>query len=294
MKRNQNNELFHLPNLEMNLSQTGSSDVPPLEWTGERMVPEVCDNDTFLEHIYRYKFAIPFIIDKDVLDIACGEGYGSAAMLSGGARSVVGVDIDADAVEHARRKYNLQTRVGSAEEIPAADDEFDVVVSFETIEHVANPERFVDECVRVCRPGGWVIISTPNKDVYLKDATPNEYHLSEMTPEQFSSCLRSRFKSVNIFGQCQTKAPWWSTRVCSVTTGSPLLRLPGATRIRSMVRRFCAPCLFDGAREAYCKNPLDQIMRRDSLLSAPFNPYLVRRVNVDTETPCYLIAVARL
>ena len=257
------------------------------------MVPEKSDQDTFMEHIYRYSFALPYARNKDVLDIACGEGYGTAALLAGGARSVVGIDIDAEAVEHARRKYNLQTRVGSAEEIPAADDEFDVVVSFETIEHVANPERFLDECVRVCRPGGQLVISTPNKNVYLDGEAPNQYHLSEMTPEEFMSCLSSRFKKVNLFGQILSQAPWWSPRICSVTT-SPSFEIPGILRIRSMLRNACAPILFGNSQEGLREKPIDRIVGRDSALSNLFNPYLVRDVNVNTEVPCYLIAVATL
>ena len=111
--------------------------------------------------------------------------------MAGGARSVVGVDIDPESVEHARRKYNLQTRVGSAESIPAEDNEFDVIVSFETIEHVVDPNRFLDECIRVCKPGGVIIISTPSKGNYLQDAVPNEFHVSEMTSEEFTDCLGS-------------------------------------------------------------------------------------------------------
>lgn len=289
----------HDQKFQQNQSQLKNSkghailDVPPLDWTGERMVPEKCDQDTFLEHIYRYKFALPYAQNHDVLDIACGEGYGSAALVAGGARSVVGVDIDVESVEHARRKYNLQTRVGSAEAIPAADDEFDVVVSFETIEHVENPERFLDECARVCRPGGHLVISTPNKNVYLHGETPNQYHLSEMTPEQFMDCLNSRFRGVELFGQILSKAPWWSPRICSVTT-SPLFDMPGILRIRSMLRNVCAPALCGDSQGGLREKPVDRIVGRDSALSNLFNPYLVRDVNVNTEVPCYLIAVATL
>jgi 2-polyprenyl-3-methyl-5-hydroxy-6-metoxy-1,4-benzoquinol methylase len=265
-----------------------------LEWTGERMVPEVCDQDTFLEHVYRYKFAIPFTRDKDVLDIACGEGYGSAGLLAGGARSVVGVDIDPDTVEHARRKYNLEARVGSAELIPAADKTFDIIISFETIEHLANPGRFLDECVRVCRPGGRLIISTPNKMNYLSDSGSNEFHQSEMTPDDFTECLASRFKRFSIYGQCMSWSPWWNIRMLSVAGTPSLLNIPGACRIRSLFRRALAPRLSTGRYRASCQDTIKLMLERDSHFSDLFNPYLVRRVSMAEEMPAYMVAVADL
>lgn len=269
-------------------------EVLPLDWTGERMVPEACDQDTFLEHVYRYKFALPFVRGKNVLDIACGEGYGSAGLMAGGAQSVVGVDIDPETVEHARRKYNLQARVGSAESIPAEDNEFDVIVSFETIEHVENPEGFLDECVRVCRPGGKVIISTPCKENYLTDKISNEFHVSEMTAEEFAACLTSRFKSFTLYGQCLSWAPWWSPRMLSVAGSPSLLNIPGAYRIRSMARKVFAPNLTAQEGDGTGEQPIKRMIECDSSFSNVFNPYLVRKVDVENENPSYLIAVAKL
>lgn len=266
--------------------------VLPLDWTGERMVPEACDEDTFLEHVYRYKFAIPFIVGKDVLDIACGEGYGSAGIRAAGAKSVVGVDIDPVTVDHARRKYHLEARVGSAELIPAEDNAFDVVVSFETIEHVANPERFLDECVRVCRPGGKVIVSTPSKENYLSEDIVNEFHVSEMTAEEFAECLSSRFKSFTLYGQCFSWAPWWSPRMLSVAGTPSLLTIPGAYRARSLARRLLAPNLCTKQFGGSGDQPIKRMGQLDSAVSDAFNPYLVRKVVGNSENPGYLIAVA--
>src|SRR5690242_18456144 len=108
---------------------------------GERMVPEVADQSTFWEHVYRYAFACHFVAGKRVLDVACGEGYGAAALQRVGAASVVGVDVSELACSHVRSKYGLDARAGGAEQIPLADNSVDVVVSFETIEHVRNPGR---------------------------------------------------------------------------------------------------------------------------------------------------------
>src|ERR1017187_1344633 len=148
-----------------------------IEFTGERMVPEKADANTFWEHIYRYRFATTFVNGKKVLDIACGEGYGAAALMQSGATSVIGVDVSPEACEHATHRYGIKTRLGDAQNIPLENASVDTVVSFETIEHLARPEKFLDECVRVLAPGGQIIISTPNRDVYLLHAPQNPYHV---------------------------------------------------------------------------------------------------------------------
>src|SRR6266478_574902 len=128
------------------------------------MVPEKADKDTFWEHIYRYRFATQFVAGRTVLDIACGEGYGAAALSEAGATKVVGVDISPETCLHATQKYGIETRIGAGEKIPLDSSSIDVVVSFETIEHVRNPKVFLDECHRVLRPNGSLVISTPNHD----------------------------------------------------------------------------------------------------------------------------------
>src|SRR3990172_3135768 len=85
-----------------------------LEDSGERMIPECADPVTFWEHIYRYRFAARFVRHKRVLDVACGEGYGTVGLLKAGAESVIGVDISRDVCEHAWKKYGLDVRVGDA------------------------------------------------------------------------------------------------------------------------------------------------------------------------------------
>src|ERR1035437_10505448 len=111
------------------------------EPTGERMVPESADLFTFWEHVYRYAFASRFVKGKRVLDIACGEGYGAAALQKAGAAHVIGVDISESVCLHARSKYGLDARRGTAEQIPLPDRSVEVIVSFETIEHVPEPNR---------------------------------------------------------------------------------------------------------------------------------------------------------
>ena len=134
-------------------SGTGLSLALAPEIVSERMVPEHAPPAVFWEHVYRYRFASKFVEFKRVLDIACGEGYGAAALLKAGAASVIGIDIYPEVCEQARRKYGLDARAGRANSIPLSSSSIDVVVSFETIEHLDSPVRFLDECCRVLAPG---------------------------------------------------------------------------------------------------------------------------------------------
>ncbi|MGH2898589.1 MAG: class I SAM-dependent methyltransferase, partial [Solirubrobacteraceae bacterium] len=145
-----------------------------LEATGERLIPEAFAGSLVLaEHLARYRFAARLARGRAVLDAACGEGYGSAMLAAAGAASVVGIDIDAETVAHARATHGIDAREGDVGRLPCEDASFDLVVSFETIEHVAEPERALDEFRRVLSPGGILVVSTPNGDEYLED---NPYH----------------------------------------------------------------------------------------------------------------------
>ena len=178
-----------------------------LEFTGERFVPEVeADHaaDITTEHLHRYLIARELASGKVVLDIACGEGYGSA-MLAGVASRVIGVDISEEAVAHARRKYvndNLEYREGRADDIPLPDGSVDLVVSFETIEHHDKHAEMIAEIHRVLRPAGLLIMSSPDKREY-SDVTgySNPYHLKELYLEEFATLLGQHFQSVAMLGQ---------------------------------------------------------------------------------------------
>jgi O-antigen biosynthesis protein len=179
------------------------TDRSTLPWTGERYVPEV-GGQIALEHVHRYALACELAGGLDVLDIACGEGYGSA-MLAARARRVVGVDLAVDVVTHARRRYAgsaLQFLAGRADHIPLADASVDLVVSFETIEHMDGHELVIAELKRVLRPRGVLIISTPEKSVYSDGRTmTNPYHVKELHGEELRSLLAARFRHVAVAGQ---------------------------------------------------------------------------------------------
>jgi 2-polyprenyl-3-methyl-5-hydroxy-6-metoxy-1,4-benzoquinol methylase len=174
-----------------------------LEFTGERWTT-AAHGQIEIEHIHRYLLARDFSRGKDVLDIACGEGYGTA-LLAQVARSVIGVDIDGPTVSHAATQYirpNLHYVAGDARAIPLATASIDVVISFETLEHFAEQEMFLAELRRVMRPGGLLVISTPDSDVYSPvGAGANTYHLRELSREEFVAFLSRDFRHVIVSSQ---------------------------------------------------------------------------------------------
>lgn len=138
-----------------------------MKFTGERFVPTEA-GEIRQEHLHRYAWASDVVAGKDVLDIACGEGYGSA-MLAAKAKSVIGIDVSDEAVAHATRTYvagNLRFAAGDAADIPLPDDCVDVVVSFETIEHLERQDEMLSQVRRVLRADGVLVISSPNRKVY--------------------------------------------------------------------------------------------------------------------------------
>lgn len=264
---------------------------PVLKPTGERMVPESADLYTFWEHVYRYAFASRFVKRKRVLDIACGEGYGAASMQRAGAVQVIGVDVSEAVCQHAQAKYGIDARPGSAERIPLPDRSVDMIVSFETIEHVPDPSRFLDECVRVLVPGGGLIISTPDKEIYGRSA-PNPYHCSEMTAQEFASALSVRFESACFYTQRSYSAAWWSDRTLACDN-PPWGVVRGSRRVRRAIQRWFVPEVMNAPREEQRSGVIDTILRVARTPHTPINPYVVRRQRRwDREKSLYLLAVA--
>ncbi|WP_160299826.1 glycosyltransferase [Belnapia sp. F-4-1] len=174
-----------------------------LEWTGERLTGGA-GAQVEIEHLHRYLLARQLARGLDVLDVASGEGYGSA-FIAQTARSVVGVELDPASVAHAARSYrapNLRFVEGDARVLPVQDASVDLVVSFETIEHFYEHERFLSEIRRVLRPGGQLLISSPERDVYSPAGTPpNPFHIHELTRQEFATLLGRHFRHIQIQGQ---------------------------------------------------------------------------------------------
>ncbi|MFC4764053.1 glycosyltransferase [Dyella koreensis] len=175
-----------------------------MKFTGERFIPTE-QGEIRLEHFHRYALARGLVAGKDVLDVACGEGYGSS-ILASQARSVVGVDISNEAVDHARATYgdasNLEFRQGSAAALDLPDNAFDVVVSFETVEHLFEQEEMLAELRRVLRPSGILLMSSPNRPIYSDAAGHhNEYHVKELDFIEFDALLKTQFPKIQYWGQ---------------------------------------------------------------------------------------------
>jgi len=179
---------------------------PDLEFTGERFVPGIA-GEIAHEHWHRYLFARRQAAGRRVLDVACGEGYGSA-LLARVAQAVLGVDLDADTVAHAGERYaalaNVRFVQGSATALPVPDASIDVVVSFETIEHLprADQPRMLAEIARVLRPDGVLVLSAPNPAEY-SDARGyrNPFHLHEPTRAELEALLATALPAQRWFRQ---------------------------------------------------------------------------------------------
>lgn len=173
---------------------------PDLPWTGERIIPEE-GRYMFRRHFMAYHFALPFCCTKIVLDVGCGEGYGSH-LLAGTAALVTAIDMSEEAVNHARAKYarpNLVFRKMNAAQLDFPDNTFDVVVSFQVIEHLPDPQSFLREISRVLKQLGVAIISTPNKSLHPNCVT-GPFHLREYRHDEFLPLLQTAFERVDFFG----------------------------------------------------------------------------------------------
>ena len=154
----------------------------------ERVELSVISITTF-EHVNRYIFASNFVNNKIVLDAACGTGYGSN-YLSNYATTVYGIDIDNDTIETNKRIYNKNNLIfscGSIYHLPYEDNMFDVIISFETIEHVDDGDKVLSEFKRVLKSDGILIISTPNKQISLDNKIINPFHKMNISKMNFKN-----------------------------------------------------------------------------------------------------------
>ena len=207
---------------------TTASSTPPLEFTGERFTPE-CVREIWYEHWARYAFALPFARGKRVLDAACGEGFGSA-LLAREAREVTGIDISAQAIAHARARYgavaNLRYLEGDCTWPSAPAASFDLIVSIETLEHVAAQEAMVAGFARVLADDGVFIVSSPDKHTYSDLAGfRNEFHVRELYRDELLALLKTHFPEVRLYGQKLL----FQSAIWALDEGAPHAGLAAAT-----------------------------------------------------------------
>ena len=161
----------------------------------------------FLEHYFRYRFAEKFTKNVVVLDCACGTGYGTY-LLSRKAKEIVGIDRSTEALKIAAENWtasNIRYLQLDIDHLETIQEKFDVIVSFETIEHLANAENFVGKSYHLLSQNGCFIVSTPNKGIYRAEVEPNPFHLHEFSPAEFFNLLSKKFSQVEVFAQIKTE-----------------------------------------------------------------------------------------
>lgn len=174
---------------------------PILEDTGERILPtqEGEISLVYSRHRFAYQYVQQFISDKNVIDIGCGTGYG-CKLMSESAKRVVGIDYDKSAIEYCQKKFgssNIEFRHLNAASLDL-NEQFDVAVSFQVIEHIQNLSDFIERIKRIIKPDGIILLSTPN--VKGKEDVKNPFHCNEMDYDHFSVLLHQHFNQFKILG----------------------------------------------------------------------------------------------
>lgn len=183
-------------------------------------------------HLSRYQFAAGYAQGKNVLDVACGTGYGTC-LLSQVSSHVIGADISLESLSSARRRYrnaNLHYVCLDAQAFPFKEGSFEAVISLETVEHLVEPRGFLEECVRVLRPGGVLVLSTPNRDshfwpLWIAQANPlikrvlgrikglntllaNPFHYREFTFHELKILVGSCVDIIGVYGMSKSSTSW--------------------------------------------------------------------------------------
>jgi 2-polyprenyl-3-methyl-5-hydroxy-6-metoxy-1,4-benzoquinol methylase len=178
-----------------------------MDHTGERFIPGTDSGLMEAEHVQRYVFAGGYVKGMSVLDIACGTGYGSSLLFKAGAADVTGVDISEEAIQFALSHYGkdgVKFIARNAEKFK--NGMYDVIVSFETLEHLEKRQQFLENLRSMIKGQGVLIISTPNKTITSPMKNPskirNVYHKYEYLEKDFVAALQNAgFKTIQKFGQ---------------------------------------------------------------------------------------------
>jgi len=192
----------------------------------ERIVPNDRSwNQQIAPHIQRYRFALPYVCGKRVLDAGCGVGYGSRLLASSGAAQVVAVDISREALEVAEKQFahdRLQFICDDCQSLTKVGGAFDAVISFEALEHFPDGHSFVARIAELLAPQGVFIVSTPNKS--LSNGS-NPYHVREYSLAEFRELLEPHFNRVTLLGQHWTAAYLAFHRAAGAMWNNPFMRL---------------------------------------------------------------------
>jgi SAM-dependent methyltransferase len=189
--------------------------VPPLSLTGERTLPDVPEeNYWFQRHLAVYRWIAERVAGLDAVDMACGEGYGTAELARRAAR-VTGVDANPEAYEHARLKYARPGVAFERDLVQSWSGECDAVVFLQTIEHVEDPQAVLDHFRAILRPGGTAYVSTPNVLTLAPEGAEksgNPWHVKEYRVEEFRELCERSFESVELYGLFHARKLWLHDR----------------------------------------------------------------------------------
>ncbi len=178
--------------------------VPPLPLTGERTLPDVPEeNYWYRRHLAVYEWIAARVRGKRVVDMACGEGYGSHVMAATGAASVVGVDANPEAHEHARLRYTRPNLRFERDLVESFAEPCDVVVFLQTIEHVEEPGAILEHFKSMLGPGGIAYVSTPNLLTLAPpgaEKSDNPWHVREYRAAEFRQLCEEHFGRVDLLG----------------------------------------------------------------------------------------------
>jgi SAM-dependent methyltransferase len=223
-----------------------------LDFDGERLVPGKTVESLFRESQMRYAFAGRFAKGKVVLDLASGVGIGTDYLRRTGAVRSVGVDLSAAAVEYAKSHYpDCQFAVGDAVNPGLADQSVDLIVSFETIEHLISPGDFLAQCKRILRPNGVLVCSTPNREI-SQWGPGNPFHTGEMTTQELLNSMKKYFVDCEVFGQKVVHYPAFVARSFAARM---LDKVGLKTAVGRSVRRFKPLHLVDICNETEFSEP---------------------------------------
>ena len=184
-----------------------SSTTSPGQGVPERIDPLKELPGVVAHHLKKYEFARAQL-DGTVVDVACGVGYGTE-FLGPACDRAIGVEIAAEAIAIARDRYrhdDVWFVQGDAEHLPFPDASADAVTCFEGIEHFEDPDRHLDEMVRILKPGGRYLVSTPNPVTNPHDHE-NPFHLHQFHVSRMEAMLTSRFETVRMLGQYRLQTP---------------------------------------------------------------------------------------
>ena len=177
--------------------------VPPLSLTGERTLPDVPEeNYWYRRHEAVYEWIAQRVAGLDVVDMACGEGYGSSILARRAAR-VTGVDANPEAYEHARAKYTRPGLTFARDLVQTWAEPVDAVVFLQTIEHVEDPAAILEHFKRILKGGGVAYVSTPNVLTLAgpdREKSDNPWHVKEYRAGEFRELCESAFDSVDLLG----------------------------------------------------------------------------------------------